>query len=44
MSLFGEVYPRLIEETMMKPATMRTSMGNVTTLADLKKVLRQNIC
>ena len=44
MSLLGEVYPRLIEETRMKPATIRTSMGNVTTLADLKKVLRQNIC
>ena len=44
MSLLGEVYPRLIEETRMKPATIRTSMGNVTTVTDLKKVLRQNIC
>ena len=44
MSLLGEVYPRLIEETRMKPATIRTSMSNATTLTDLKKVLRQSIC
>ena len=43
MSLTGEVYPRLIEETRIKPATIRTSVGNVTTLAELKSVLRQRI-
>ena len=44
ISLLGEVYPRLTEETRMKPATFRTSIGNVTRLADLKKVLIQSIC
>ena len=43
MSLIGEIYPRLIEETWIKPATLRTSFGNVTTLAELKKVLRQKL-
>ena len=43
MSLLGEVYPRLIEETRIKPATIRTHLGNVTALADLKRVLRQRL-
>ena len=43
MSLTGEVYPRLIEETRIKPATIRTNSGNVTTLAALKGILRQKI-
>ena len=44
MYLLGEIFPRLIEETGIKPAILRTSLGNVTTLAGLKKVLRQELC
>jgi len=40
MSLTGEIYPRLIEETRMKPGVIRTTKGNVRTLAELKAVLR----
>ena len=40
MSFTGEIYPRLIEETRMKPGVIRTTKGNVRTLADLKAVLR----
>ena len=40
MSLTGEIYPRLIEETRMKPGVIRTTKGNVRTLAKLKAVLR----
>ena len=44
MSLIGEIYPRLIEETRIRPATLRTSLCNITTLAELKKELRQKLC
>ena len=40
MSLTGEIYPRLIEESRMKPGVIRTTKGNVKTLAALKAVLR----
>ena len=40
MSLDGLVYPHLIEETRIKPGVVRTTQGNVTTLADLKAVIR----
>ena len=40
MSLRGEVYPKLIEETRLKPGVIRTTKGNVRTLAALKSVLR----
>ena len=40
MSLKGEVYPKLIEETRLKPGVIRTTKGNVRTLAALKSVLR----
>ena len=39
MSLTGEIYPRLIEESRMKPGVIRTMKGNVKTLAALKAVL-----
>ena len=39
MSLTGEIYPRLIEESRMKPGVIRTTKGNVKTLAALKAVL-----
>jgi hypothetical protein len=40
MSLDGIVYPHLIEETRIKPGNIRTTQGNVSTLADLKQVIR----
>jgi len=40
MSLDGLVYPHLIEETRLKPGFIRTVVGNVSTLAELKQVLR----
>jgi hypothetical protein len=40
MSLDGIVYPQLIEETRIKPGQIRTTQGNVSTLADLKQVIR----
>jgi len=43
MSLDGMVYPHLIEETRLKPGHIRTSAGNVSTLADLKQVLRTGL-
>ena len=39
MSLTGQVYPHLVEETRIKPGSIWTSQGNVTTLAQLKAVL-----
>ena len=39
MSLTGEIYPRLIEESRMKPSVICTTKGNVKTLAALKAVL-----
>ena len=43
MSLDGVVYPHLIEETRLKPGTIHTTAGNVSTLAKLKEVLRAGI-
>ena len=43
MSLTGEIYPHLIEETKLKPGSIWTSKGNVSTLAELKQVLSTNI-
>ena len=40
ISLDGEIYPRLIEETRLKPGIMRTVQGNVSKISDLKTVLR----
>ncbi len=41
MSIDGMVYPHLIEESRIKPGEIRTCMGNVSTLAELKFVLTQ---
>ena len=37
MSLDGQIYPHLIEETRLKPGTIWTSRGNVTTLVELRQ-------
>ena len=39
MSLDGQIYPHLIEETRLKPGTIWTSKGNVTTLDELRQTL-----
>ena len=39
MSLDGQIYPHLIEETRLKPGTIWTSKSNVTTLVELRKAL-----
>ena len=39
MSLDGQIYPHLIEETRLKPGTIWTSKGNVTTLVELRQAL-----
>ena len=43
MSLTGQIYPHLIEETRLKPGSIWTSKGNVSTLAELKGGLNANI-
>ena len=43
MSLTGQIYPHLIEETRLKPGSIWTSTGNVSTLAELKGALNANI-
>ena len=43
MSLDGLLYPHLIEETRIKPGKIYTSMGLVTNLADLRRVLRAGL-
>ena len=43
MSLTGQIYPHLIEETRLKPGSIWTSKGNVSTLAELKQALNTNI-
>ena len=43
MSLTGQIYPQLIEETRLKPSSIWTNKGNVHTLADLKKALNTEI-
>ena len=39
MSLDGQIYPHLIEETRLKSGTIWTSKGNVTTLVELRQAL-----
>ena len=39
MSLDGQIYSHLIEETRLKPGTIWTTKGNVTTLAELRQAL-----
>ena len=39
MSLDGQIYPHLIEETRLKPGKIWTSKGNVTTLVELRQAL-----
>ena len=39
MSLTGQIYPQLIEETRLKPGSIWTSKGNVHTLAQLRQAL-----
>ena len=41
MSLQGQIYPRLVEETRLKPGIIRTSNGNVTTLPQLRQAINQ---
>ena len=43
MSLTGQIYPHLIEETRLKPGSIWTSKGNMTTLAELNGALNVNI-
>ena len=43
MSLTGQIYPHLIEETRLKQGAIWTSKGNVSTLAELKQVLSRDI-
>ena len=43
MSLTGQIYPHLIEETRLKPGSIWTSKGNVSTLAELKQAFNTNI-
>ena len=40
MSLKGKMYPFLIEETRLRPAIVKTSKGNVTTLSEFKYTIR----
>ena len=39
MPLDGQIYPHLIEERRLKPGTIWTSKGNVTTLVELRQAL-----
>ena len=43
MSLDGIVYPHIIEETRIKPGYVYTTNGIVSTLSELKKVLRAGL-
>ena len=43
MTLDGKIYPHLIEETRIKAGYIRTPQGNVTTLAQLKSILKADI-
>ena len=43
MSLTGQIYPHLIEEKRLKPGSIWTSKGNVSTLSELKQALNVNI-
>ena len=39
MSLTGQIYPQLVEETRLKPGSIWTSRKNAHTLAQLRQVL-----
>ena len=39
MSLDGQIYPHLMEETRLKTETIWTLKGNVTTLVELRQAL-----
>ena len=43
MSLTGQIYPHLLEETRLKPGSIWTSKRNVSTLSELKGALNTNI-
>ena len=43
MSLTGQIYPHLIEETRLKQGSIWTSKENMSTLAELKQALNANI-
>ena len=43
MFLTDQIYPHLIEEMRLKPGSICTSKGNVSTLAELKQVLSTDI-
>ncbi len=43
MTIDGMIYPHLVEETRLKPITLHSSMGPISTLAQLKRVYNQKI-
>ena len=43
MSLDGYLYPFLVEETRIKPGFVPTTRGNVSHLAELKKIIRSRL-
>ena len=43
MSLDGYLYPFLVEETRIKPGYIPTTRGNVSHLAELKKIVRSRL-
>ena len=43
MSLDGYLYPVLVEETRIKPGYIPTTRGNVSHLAELKKIIRSRL-
>ena len=43
MSLDGYLYPFLVEETRIKPGFITTTRGNVSHLAELKKIIRTRL-
>ena len=43
MTLNGKVIPALIEESRLKPGSINTAMGRVSTLADLYKVMNSGM-
>ena len=43
MPLDGYLYPFLVEETRIKPGFIPTTRGNVSHLAELKKIIRTRL-
>ena len=41
MSLDGVIYPFLVEETRLKPGYIRSSQGPISTLAQLRKLIKE---